>query len=269
MRGRDRSRATICSIGAGTTMPASAPAPIAASARTARSARSSAIKSPEGWLAEVEATGRGFASDESLSAAEAADEYLLMGLRLSEGIDLARLAAIDGRALDEARVGALARDGLHRPQRRAACRHAQRAARARPADRRARGLSSIGRGGGEGARRGVDHLRAAFAHFENGKAALGGAVGEQAEQPIDAGEAARPRELRRRVALARADLATATPQGSPRHRRGSRCGAAPRHRSWSSARRNCSSPSDRAPDTSRRPAPGRCRYWDNPIARCR
>ncbi|MBC8013434.1 MAG: coproporphyrinogen III oxidase, partial [Methyloceanibacter sp.] len=74
----------------------------------------SAIKSPEAWLAEVEISGRGFASDETLSAEETADEYLLMGLRLSEGIDLARLAAIDGRALDEERVSALAREGLIR-----------------------------------------------------------------------------------------------------------------------------------------------------------
>jgi oxygen-independent coproporphyrinogen-3 oxidase len=70
------------------------------------------IKSPEGWLAAVEAHGNGFASEERLSAAEAADEYLLMGLRLREGIDLARLAAIGGRALDEARLSALAQDGL-------------------------------------------------------------------------------------------------------------------------------------------------------------
>jgi len=73
----------------------------------------SAIKSPEGWRAEVEARGHGLDSDETLSAEEAADEYLLMGLRLSEGLDLARLAAIDGdvrldyRALD-ARVNQLA-----------------------------------------------------------------------------------------------------------------------------------------------------------------
>jgi putative oxygen-independent coproporphyrinogen III oxidase len=72
----------------------------------------SAIKTPEDWLAEVETTGHGFAGEESLSAAETADEYLLMGLRLSEGIDLARLAAIDGRALDETRLSALAQDGL-------------------------------------------------------------------------------------------------------------------------------------------------------------
>jgi putative oxygen-independent coproporphyrinogen III oxidase len=74
----------------------------------------SALKSPEGWLAEVEAHGHGFASDETLSAEETADEYLLMGLRLSEGIDLARLAVIDGRALDEERLRTLAGEGLIR-----------------------------------------------------------------------------------------------------------------------------------------------------------
>ena len=51
-------------------------------------------------------------SEEALSAEEAADEYLLMGLRLSEGIDLERLAAIDGRTLDEARIASLVQDGL-------------------------------------------------------------------------------------------------------------------------------------------------------------
>ena len=72
----------------------------------------SAIKSPEGWLAEVEARGHGLASDEALAAEESAEEYLLMGLRLSEGIDLARLAAIDGRVLDEQRIGAFESQGL-------------------------------------------------------------------------------------------------------------------------------------------------------------
>jgi putative oxygen-independent coproporphyrinogen III oxidase len=71
-----------------------------------------AIKSPEAWLAEVETSGRGLASEEPLSAADAADEYLLMGLRLSEGIDLSRLAALAGSALDEARVSALESEGL-------------------------------------------------------------------------------------------------------------------------------------------------------------
>jgi putative oxygen-independent coproporphyrinogen III oxidase len=72
----------------------------------------SAIKSPEGWLAKVEARGHGLASEETLSAEEAADEYLLMALRLSEGLDLAQLAAIDGRVIDEERVNALESQGL-------------------------------------------------------------------------------------------------------------------------------------------------------------
>jgi putative oxygen-independent coproporphyrinogen III oxidase len=70
------------------------------------------IKSPEDWCASVEARGHGLASDEALRADEAAEEYLLMGMRLSEGIDLARFAMIGGCALDEARIASLAEDGL-------------------------------------------------------------------------------------------------------------------------------------------------------------
>jgi oxygen-independent coproporphyrinogen-3 oxidase len=73
-----------------------------------------ATKSPEAWREEVEAHGHGIASDETLSAGEAAEEYLLMGLRLAEGIDLARLSAIDGREIDAKRIGALAGEGLLR-----------------------------------------------------------------------------------------------------------------------------------------------------------
>jgi oxygen-independent coproporphyrinogen-3 oxidase len=72
----------------------------------------STIKSPEAWLAQAEASGHGIESDEALDAAEVADEYLLMGLRLSEGIDLARHAAIGGPPLDERRIEALAHQGL-------------------------------------------------------------------------------------------------------------------------------------------------------------
>ena len=72
------------------------------------------IKSPEDWRASVEARGHGLASDDALSADEAAEEYLLMGMRLSEGIDVERFAAIGGGALDEARIASLAEDGLVR-----------------------------------------------------------------------------------------------------------------------------------------------------------
>jgi oxygen-independent coproporphyrinogen-3 oxidase len=73
-----------------------------------------ATKLPEAWREEVEARGHGIASDETLSATESAEEYLLMGLRLAEGIDLARLSAIDGREIDAKRIGALEGEGLLR-----------------------------------------------------------------------------------------------------------------------------------------------------------
>jgi len=72
----------------------------------------STLKSPEDWLAQVETAGHGLSGDEPLSAQEAADEYLLMALRLAEGMDLARFAALSGHAIDETHLAALAGDGL-------------------------------------------------------------------------------------------------------------------------------------------------------------
>jgi oxygen-independent coproporphyrinogen-3 oxidase len=56
--------------------------------------------------------GHGIEQDERLSEQEVADEYLLMGLRLAEGIDVTRLKAIDGRKLDDARLQQLEAQGL-------------------------------------------------------------------------------------------------------------------------------------------------------------
>jgi oxygen-independent coproporphyrinogen-3 oxidase len=67
-------------------------------------------KRPEAWLARVEAQGHGLIVDEKLTANEQADEFLLMGLRLAEGIDLSRFTALAGRDLDPARISFL-RDG--------------------------------------------------------------------------------------------------------------------------------------------------------------
>jgi oxygen-independent coproporphyrinogen-3 oxidase len=67
-------------------------------------------KRPEAWLALVEAKGHGLIVDEKLTAGEQADEFLLMGLRLAEGIDLARFTSLSGRELDPARISFL-RDG--------------------------------------------------------------------------------------------------------------------------------------------------------------
>jgi oxygen-independent coproporphyrinogen-3 oxidase len=67
---------------------------------------------PEAWLDRVERTGTGITTDEALSRVEAADEFLLMGLRLAEGIDLARFAALAGVPLAEKQIDDLAMHGL-------------------------------------------------------------------------------------------------------------------------------------------------------------
>lgn len=72
----------------------------------------STLRSPEGWLAAVDAQGHGIESDESLSGSECADEYLLMALRLSEGVDLIRHAEIGGRPIAEANIASLQARGL-------------------------------------------------------------------------------------------------------------------------------------------------------------
>jgi oxygen-independent coproporphyrinogen-3 oxidase len=53
-----------------------------------------AIRAPEFWLRAVEANGTGDRSVTRLSAAEQADEYLIMALRLGEGLDMDRLARL-------------------------------------------------------------------------------------------------------------------------------------------------------------------------------
>ncbi len=69
-------------------------------------------KRPESWLARVEQEGHGLVTDEVLTREEMADEFLLMGLRLAEGIDPQRYAALAGRRLDPARVAVLRENGL-------------------------------------------------------------------------------------------------------------------------------------------------------------
>jgi putative oxygen-independent coproporphyrinogen III oxidase len=68
-------------------------------------------KRPEAWLMRVDAQGTGITLEEKLTAGEAADEYLLMGLRLAEGIDVARYSALSGRPLDAKRISILREEG--------------------------------------------------------------------------------------------------------------------------------------------------------------
>jgi putative oxygen-independent coproporphyrinogen III oxidase len=66
-----------------------------------------AEKNPEVWLARVEQDGHGLVEDTPLLRSEQADEFLLMGLRLAEGIDPGRYARIAGRPLDLGRIADL------------------------------------------------------------------------------------------------------------------------------------------------------------------
>ena len=67
---------------------------------------------PESWIMRVEAQGDGLVSDERLTRTEQADEFLLMGLRLSEGIDPQRYQTLGGHPLDDARIAALRDQGF-------------------------------------------------------------------------------------------------------------------------------------------------------------
>lgn len=57
-------------------------------------------RTPEQWLKLVGEQGHGMVDREALETGEQADEMLLMGLRLREGIDLARWSSLSGRELD-------------------------------------------------------------------------------------------------------------------------------------------------------------------------
>ncbi|RFC64385.1 coproporphyrinogen III oxidase [Fulvimarina endophytica] len=56
---------------------------------------------PETWLQMVEDWDHGMVVEEALSLSEQADELLLMGLRLVEGIDVKRWSRLSGRPIDE------------------------------------------------------------------------------------------------------------------------------------------------------------------------
>jgi oxygen-independent coproporphyrinogen-3 oxidase len=69
-------------------------------------------RNPERWMGRVEQDGHGISSLDLLTRAEQADEMLLMGLRIAEGIDLQQLEDIGGLRPSAERVQALQRLGL-------------------------------------------------------------------------------------------------------------------------------------------------------------
>jgi oxygen-independent coproporphyrinogen-3 oxidase len=69
-------------------------------------------KQPETWLTRVEADGHGLITDDELTTEERGDEFLLMGLRLAEGIEISRYQELAGRQLDPVRIADLSSHGL-------------------------------------------------------------------------------------------------------------------------------------------------------------
>jgi putative oxygen-independent coproporphyrinogen III oxidase len=69
-------------------------------------------KRPEAWLASVESSGRALVEDEVLTREQQGDEFLVMGLRLAEGIDPKRYEQISGRRLDAERIADLVGHGF-------------------------------------------------------------------------------------------------------------------------------------------------------------
>ncbi|MBA5778774.1 coproporphyrinogen III oxidase [Stappia sp. F7233] len=71
-----------------------------------------AERHPETWLAQVESHGHGRIEDLALSEEEQGDEFLLMGLRLVEGVDLTRFERLAGRRIDPFRLDQLIEHGM-------------------------------------------------------------------------------------------------------------------------------------------------------------
>ena len=66
-------------------------------------------------MSQVEEVGHGIIEEESLSRMQQADEFLLMGLRLTEGIDMPRFEALSGRTLNPKRLAVLQEEGMIEP----------------------------------------------------------------------------------------------------------------------------------------------------------
>jgi putative oxygen-independent coproporphyrinogen III oxidase len=71
-----------------------------------------AEKHPETWRALVWNQSHGIISDTIVPPVDQASEYLLMGLRITEGIDMDRYAALAGREIDSSKLAGMKSMGL-------------------------------------------------------------------------------------------------------------------------------------------------------------
>jgi oxygen-independent coproporphyrinogen-3 oxidase len=71
-----------------------------------------AEKHPETWRELVKTQGHGIISDTTVPPPDQASEYLLMGMRIVEGINLDRYAALAGREIDSSKIAGMKSMGL-------------------------------------------------------------------------------------------------------------------------------------------------------------
>ena len=69
-------------------------------------------KDPEGWRQAVAKHGHALLESNVLSAADQGFEYLIMGLRLTEGISLNRYASLNGQTIPQDRMATLVEEGM-------------------------------------------------------------------------------------------------------------------------------------------------------------
>ena len=67
---------------------------------------------PEKWLERVEAQGHGLIADDPLTLEEMGDEYLVMGLRLREGVSQSRYEALSGRRFADKQIALMSEQGF-------------------------------------------------------------------------------------------------------------------------------------------------------------
>ncbi len=75
-----------------------------------------AERHPESWRELVNMQGHGIVSDVVVPPVDQASEYLLMGMRVAEGIDMDRYAALAGREIDSSKLAGMKSMGLIKRQ---------------------------------------------------------------------------------------------------------------------------------------------------------
>ncbi|WP_102223931.1 radical SAM family heme chaperone HemW [Acidimangrovimonas sediminis] len=71
-------------------------------------------RAPGAWLSQVEETGNGEAPRHEIALEEQADEYLMMCIRLAEGLDMDRYASLSGKSLSSDAITGLEQIGMVR-----------------------------------------------------------------------------------------------------------------------------------------------------------